>query len=183
MKKNVNIGIGGMYASDRPTVISTILGSCVAVCLFDPWTRIGGMNHIFLPGKADLKEFSMPSRFGINAMELLINRIINLGGKRNRFSAKVFGGAHLLSAISDENGVGRKNSEFTREFLRIEKIRIISSDLGGNEGRKIYFHTDTGEVFLRRVKKTMQNDIVLKEKALVRRVKKDMKKPGEIDLF
>ncbi len=114
-----------------PVVINTILGSCVAVCLFDTVVRIGGMNHIFLPGKAGPKEFNSASRFGVNAMELLINRMMNLGGKRNRFSANVFGGAHLLPSIAEENGVGKMNVEFTLEFLRTEGIRFINGDWGG----------------------------------------------------
>ncbi len=183
MKKQIHIGIGGWYASSKPIVIHTLLGSCVAVCLFDPVARIGGMNHIFLPGKAELKDFNMASRYGVNAMELLINRIMNLGGRRNRLSAKVFGGAYLLSPLLEENGVGRKNAKFARNFLNTEKIRILSGDLGGNDGRKIYFHTDTGEVLLSRVKKTMQKDITRKEKELLRKVEKDMKRPGEVDMF
>ncbi len=183
MKKQIHIGIGGWYASSKPIVIHTLLGSCVAVCLFDPVARIGGMNHIFLPGKTDLKDLNMASRYGVNAMELLINRIMDLGGRRNRLSAKVFGGAHMLSPISEENGVGRKNAEFVRDFLHIEKIRFINGDLGGNDARKIYFHTDTGEVLLSRVKKTMQKDITRKEKELLRKVEKDMKQPGKVDMF
>lgn len=183
MKKCINIGIGGVHASSTPVVIKTLLGSCVAVCLFDQVARVGGMNHIFLPGKADTRNFNTSCRFGINAMELLINRIMRLGGKRNRLAAKAFGGAHLLPSISEENGVGRRNAEFVREFLRIERIRIVSGDLGGTDARKIHFHTDTGNVFLSRVKKTMLKGIARKEKELVRRVEKDMKRPGEIDIF
>ncbi len=183
MKKWIHIGIGGVYASSNPIVIKTLLGSCVAVCLFDPVARIGGMNHIFLPGKADPKNFNAPYSFGINAMELLINRIMKLGGERKRFAAKVFGGAHLLPSISEENGVGRKNAEFVLEFLRIEGIRVVNGDLGGTDARKIHFNTDTGKVILRRVKKTLLKKIALKEKELLTQADRDMKQPGTVDLF
>ena len=104
MRKQISIHIGGYHASREPSVIHTVLGSCVAVCLFDPVNRVGGMNHILLPGKADMRHFDVSARYGINAMELLINKMMQLGGSRNRFLAKVFGGAHLFPAISKENG-------------------------------------------------------------------------------
>ena len=89
MKKSFSIHIGGFHASRNPAVIETLLGSCVAVCLYDPVARIGGMNHILLPGKADLKHFDNVARYAINAMELLINRVMTLGGKRS-FDRKGF---------------------------------------------------------------------------------------------
>ena len=108
-KKKVSIHIGGLYATRNSTVIETVLGSCVATCLFDPASRIGGMNHIFLPEKPNIKCFSENARYGINAMELLINRIMDLGGCRQRIVAKIFGGSHLFPSISEENGTGIKN--------------------------------------------------------------------------
>jgi len=80
MKKQINIHIGDYYASEEPVIITTLLGSCVAVCLFDGENRIGGMSHIFLPGRAEWDRFDSSARYGINAMELLINKIMKLGG-------------------------------------------------------------------------------------------------------
>ncbi|MDM8535516.1 chemotaxis protein CheD, partial [Desulfobacterales bacterium HSG17] len=97
IKRHVDIHIGEFHASGQPTVISTLLGSCVAVCLYDPIKQIGGMNHILMPGRADMKRFDMSARYGINAMELLINRIMNLGGKRRNLVAKIFGGAKTIA--------------------------------------------------------------------------------------
>ncbi len=151
MKKKVNIHIGEFYASREPAVIYTLLGSCVAVCLFDPRNMVGGMNHILLPGRPDMRSFDNSARYGINAMELLINQIMKLGGDRNRIVAKVFGGAHIISVISHENSVGPKIVEFVKNFLKTEGIRIVRHDLGGDKTRKIYFHTDTGKVFLKKV--------------------------------
>lgn len=111
MKKEVSIHIGELYASKNPAVVHTLLGSCVAVCMFDPIKRIGGMNHILLPGNGDLKDFSDSTRYGINAMELLINMIMNLGGNRNRLVAKAFGGGNILAGISEENGPGQKKCQ------------------------------------------------------------------------
>lgn len=183
MTKKVKIHIGEYYASNNPLIIYTILGSCVAVCFFDPVKRVGGMNHILLPGKADLRSFNSEASYGINAMELLINRILRLGGERRRLEAKVFGGAHIISAISKENGMGKKNSGFAIEFLINENIKIVSSDLGGTESRRIFFHTNTGEVFLKRIPSMLQTCIVRDEALKFKLLKKDTYKTGEITLF
>ena len=183
MKQEVAIYIGNLYASREPTVVSTLLGSCVAVCLYDPVERIGGMNHIMLPGRADMKHFDFAARYGINAMELLINRIMALGGNRKRFVAKAFGGAHVLPDISPENGVGRKNIEFVVDFLQIESIGLLSHDLGGYAARKVYFHTDTGEVLLKRIPCTSYPGVVSEERKLFEQLKSKSDKPGNVTLF
>jgi chemotaxis protein CheD len=141
------------------------------------------MNHILLPGKADLKHFDASARWGINAMELLINRIMTLGGNRARLVAKVFGGAHILPSISIENGVGRKNVEFVMEFLETEAIEVLSHDLGGHESRKIYFHTDTGDVLLRRTFSRYHPDIALEERKVLKRLRKEAEMPADVTLF
>jgi chemotaxis protein CheD len=183
MKKKVTIHIGEYFASGEPTIIHTILGSCVAVCLYDPFRRIGGMNHILLPGRVDLKRYNSPARYGINAMELLINRIMALGADRHRLVAKVFGGAHILPGISEENGVGKKNAAFAVQFLQMESIEIISRDLEGYESRKIYFHTDTGEVFLKRIPSSVYPGMVVEEQEVLKRIRSEIKKPGKTTLF
>jgi chemotaxis protein CheD len=183
MKQKISIHIGEYHASRDPAVISTVLGSSVAVCLFDPKRRIGGMNHILLPGKADMEHFDAAARYGINAMELLINRIMNLGGHRGRFVAKVFGGAHVLPAISKENGVVEKNTAFVLAFLKNEGIRILCKDVRGTHSRKIRFHTDTNEVFLRRIPCMTFKNAAIEEKRRFLQVKKDAEKEGDVLLF
>jgi len=183
IKRHVDIHIGEFHASSRPTVISTLLGSCVAVCLYDPIKQIGGMNHILMPGKADMKHFDMAARYGINAMELLINRIMNLGGNRRNLAAKVFGGAKTIAVISDDMSMGKKNIEFVKEFLKKESIKIISQDISGRRSRKIWFHTDTAEVFLRRGKPSIYNEVFDMEKQVQKKIKKDINKPGDVTFF
>ncbi len=182
MKKEVHIHIGEYRASSSPLVIKTLVGSCIAVCLYDPQNRIGGMNHILLPGKADFNNYDSPARFGMNAMELLINRIMNLGGNRFNLVAKIFGGANVVAAISSKNGMGKKNSEFVLEYLHNESIKIIGEDIGGNESRRIYFHTDSGTVFIKRIKSSMMN-LAAEEKKALTRFKKEAKKPATIEMF
>lgn len=183
MKDTVRIHIGEYFATDRPTVIETILGSCVAVCLYDPKSRVGGMNHIFLPGKADMASFNTPARYGINAMELLINKIMVRGGNRRHFVAKVFGGANVISNLGGENGTGRKNAEFAIDFLKNEKIPVISMDLGGHVGRKIMFHTDTNDVYVKRMVNGYFAKIRKNEDSQRQRIENESEKNTEITMF
>ena len=183
MKQKVTIHIGEYHAAKSPSVIHTLLGSCVAVCLYDPKMKIGGMNHILLPGNASLKNFDDSARYGINAMELLINLMMRLGCDRRQLTAKVFGGAHIISAISKQNGMGGKNTEFAMSFLEKENIQVVSSDLGGKDSRNIYFHTDSGDVFLKRTPAVLLKDIAIKEIYAKRRILDSCQKCGPIDIF
>ncbi len=182
-RRKVRIHIGEYHASDIPTTIETTLGSCVAVCLLDGDNRIGGMNHILLPGTADMRRFNTCARYGVNAMELLINRIMAVGGDRRRLVAKVFGGAHLLQSISEQNGMGRRNIEFVFEFLEVERIRVLAQEVGGHASRVISFHTDTGEVLLKRNYSAHYESIAAEEIAQYHRIRKEAQKPGEISCF
>jgi len=110
----------------------TILGSCVAVCLYDPVSGIGGMNHILLPGNRD----QVQDRQGVHLMELLINGVLRGGGNKANMRAKVFGGAQI-SPLHLE--IGQKNANFVKGFLRDEAIRCVSESLGGTKARKIQF--------------------------------------------
>jgi chemotaxis protein CheD len=150
-KKQVNIHIGQMYASQHPAVIYTLLGSCVAVCLFDPVARVGGMNHILLPGSADLRHQAQAARYGDNAIAMLLKRILNVGAIRERVVAKAFGGAHLFKDMSLENSTGLKIVDAVLACLKREGLRLVNQDLGGNYTRKLFFHTDTGDAFLKRL--------------------------------
>lgn len=183
MKKRIDINVGGFHASRQPTVIHTLLGSCVAVCLYDRASSIGGMNHILLPGKADLKHFDNVTRYAINAMELLINKIMGLGGKRHNLVAKVFGGAHIVPEISPKNGMGTKNSQFVLSFLQTESIAVVSKDIGGRDTRKIYFHTDTGDVFLKRIRFNHSVNIAHEERKVLFSLRKKAEKSADVILF
>lgn len=183
MIEKVKIHIGEYYACDVPTRIYTLLGSCVAVCFFDPVKRIGGMNHILLPGRANMKSFNPAASFGINAMELLINRIMSLGGDRRNLKAKIFGGAKIIPVISEEYSMGKKNSDFVIEFLNNEKIKIVNMDIGGTQTRKIYFHTDTGVVYIKYIPPIFRKLISKKEEFKLRRIKREINKAGKISFF
>lgn len=131
----------GEYAigcfGERP--ITTILGSCVATCLYDEVSKVGGMNHFLLPESSNTT--IQGASFGVNAMELLINDLIKHGAQRHRLSAKVFGGARMIAGLSD---IGEKNSEFVLNFLKREAIKCTGKSLGGTQARRVEFWPDTG---------------------------------------
>ncbi|HAE22961.1 MAG TPA: chemotaxis protein CheD [Spirochaetaceae bacterium] len=151
-------------------VLQTLLGSCVAACLYDEGSGVSGMNHFLLANKRFAK--SMPinatdaGRYGINAMELLINDMLKLGAKKNRLKAKVFGAGNIISSVASDNFlcIGDVNSRFIREFLATEGIQVVSEDLGGELGRVIHFHTDSYQVFRRFIPKTETIEIEKKER-------------------
>ncbi len=181
MKQKIRIHVGQFFASDRPSVISTILGSCVSVCLFDPAARFGGMNHILYSGEG-LDSFDDSARFGINAMEQLINELVSFGAVRKRLIAKVFGGGNILG-LSKDRQQGLKNVEFVLAFLKMDKIKVTGQNTGGRFSRKLFFHTDTCEVLLKKTCSTMDVDFSKNEKSSYARVKSISDKAGEITLF
>ncbi len=131
---------GDICVSDDPTTIfSTLLGSCISVCLFDEKVSAGGMNHFLLPGEN--RGDSSNLRYGVNSMELLINGLIKLGASRSSMKAKVFG----AGAIADNLNIGESNGEFAMRYLQEEKIEVLSSSLGGTFARRIRFHPNTGQ--------------------------------------
>ena len=124
---------------DQTVVLSTILGSCVAVCLFDLEIGVGGMNHFLLPsgGDGDTKNI----KYGAHSMELLINRMFKSGARRGALKAKVFGGASMNANLRD---IGGSNAAFAKGFLRDEGIPTMSESLGGMQARRVHFHPVSG---------------------------------------
>ena len=146
----VTIHIGGLRVSREPLVIDTVLGSCIAACLYDPVSGVGGMNHFMLPDGFD-PDNPASTRYGVHAMELLITEIMRLGGHRRRFQAKVFGGGHVLNIRESLDGVPQRNIDFVRRFLNIEQIPVLNEDVGGYQARRVLFHAHSGKVFLKRL--------------------------------
>jgi chemotaxis protein CheD len=181
--KTVTIHIGEYYASRETAVITTFLGSCVAACLYDGKHRIGGMNHILVPGKANFRDFNAPARYSINAMELLINAMLKLGADKRKIQAKVFGGANVMPGLTSGQAVGSKISEFVLDFLDCERIPVVARDLGGYKSRKIFFHTDTGTVYVRRSHSMKSNQMALMEQQSLNRLNETLEKPSEVVLF
>lgn len=126
-------------SSDPDTVMLTILGSCVATCLWDPVAEVGGMNHFLLASEPD--KCAIGYRQGLHAMELLINGLLKLGAQRNRLKSKVFGGAMMQNKFGR---IGKANAEFALHFLDNEGIEIVAQSLGGTMARRIRFSPSAG---------------------------------------
>lgn len=145
---NITVMQGQIEISSNPrAVLSTILGSCVATCMWDPHAGIGGMNHFLLAqggGKTDVK-------YGAYAMEMLINRLLRAGAQRNALQCKLFGGAALSGFGGD---IGHKNAQFARNFVADEGIICIAESLEGNKPRRLRFSPTTGKVQLLFVRAT-----------------------------
>jgi chemotaxis protein methyltransferase CheR len=143
--------VGETFASRTPIEINTTLGSCVAACLFDPVTGIGGMNHFMLPGARETHYDS--ARYGVHAMELLINEIMKHGGDRRRLQAKAFGGANLMPLNGLSPNIGGMNIRFIRDFLDVERIPLLAERLGGQEPMRVIFTPHTGQAFVKMIGK------------------------------
>lgn len=146
----VKILPGQYHANADGTVITTVLGSCVSVCLYDSVSGAGGMNHYMLPGDTGGpgKSGNGSARYGTHAMKLLIAHILQLGGNRASLLAKVFGAGRVMDGMSD---VGRQNADFALRYLKEQKIQIAAVDVGDTLPRKIYFSPATGQVFVKRI--------------------------------
>lgn len=150
----IHIQAGGVHASQAPTVVCTVLGSCIAACLWDPEAGVGGMNHFMLPhdpaGRAETE--GAAARFGIHAMELLINGILGAGGVKSRLLAKLVGGAMVLGS---DDRVARENLQFARKFLQVEGIPITSERTGGQLPMVVHFVTTSGRARVRTVESNL----------------------------
>jgi chemotaxis receptor (MCP) glutamine deamidase CheD len=151
--ERVHIQSGEIYTANRPVVVMTLLGSCVAACLYDPERGVGGMNHFMLPSGSAREGWSAVC-FGTNAMELLINELLGLGARREQLRAHAFGGASVLGPELQAH-VGDENARFIRGFLEREGIPLESARLGGDRPLHVSFEPHTGRVRLRAVGEAM----------------------------
>jgi chemotaxis protein CheD len=138
----VNVIQGDFKISEHPDeILTTVLGSCIAVCMYDTQRGIGGMNHFLLPSRDG--EHGANVRYGAYAMELLINGLLRQGADRSRLQAKMFGGASMMGNLRD---IGASNAKFARKFFEDEGIPCLAESVGGNSARRIRFWPTTGRV-------------------------------------
>jgi chemotaxis protein CheD len=161
----IEVQPGNRYATATGVDIKTLLGSCVAACLYDSAARVAGLNHFLLAAPRYSKDMPFTAtdagRYGIHAMELLINDMVKLGAIRSRLRAKIFGGASVLGFANESRFlcVSEVNQRFIRDYLATEGIPIMSEDLGGSLGRVIHFHSDSYRVFRRFIQKSQTETI------------------------
>jgi len=179
-ERAVAIHVGGVHVARGPGVVRTLLGSCIAACLFEPTSRVGGMNHFLLPrGAATAPD---PARFGIHAMERLINRMMAYGADRGGIVAKLFGGGHVLATDESPNSVPIQNVRFIQEFMAIEDIPVVARDLGGSHARLVVFETGTGKAYVRRLRPAAMPTLPRTERRIRRG---DVARPkfGDVTMF
>ncbi|MCW8945001.1 MAG: chemoreceptor glutamine deamidase CheD [Sedimenticola sp.] len=159
---------GDFYVTQSDEIITTVLGSCIAVCMRDSSCGVAGMNHFMLPlstngqwgGATDPS--SAATRFGNFAMEHLINALLKLGAKKTQLEVKVFGGGQMMAALT---GVGESNIHFVHHYLKTEGMPIKREDVGGSNPRKIIYFPKNGRVLLKRLKSLHNNTLIERERA------------------
>ncbi len=159
-----NIHPGAWAVEDRQP-LSTLLGSCVAVCLFDPQLKIGGINHFMLPDMGRARNSDVDSLLSGNfAMEALLNALLGKGAKKVRLQAKAFGGGTIIDSGEGAPSIGMRNAGFAKEWLAREGIPLVSSDFLGPWSRKIIFLPSCGEAFCKRMVTNMATaDVIARE--------------------
>lgn len=179
----VKILPGEYYVTSRDMALVTVLGSCVAACIHDRTTGLGGMNHFMLPedkrNSGDI--LSSSARYGAYAMEIMINELIKMGAKRNRLEAKVFGGGNVLRGFT-VGKVGQNNAAFVINYLRKEGIAVAAQDLLDVYPRKVYYFPRSGKVLVKLLRGAHNDTIIEREQAYSARLRvADVQ--GDVELF
>ena len=171
---------GEHFVHDEDIAILTTLCSCIAACLWDTRARVGGMNHFMLPQLESAGGAAGASgRYGLHAMELLINELQRRGASRGTLEAKVFGGAQVIDGMHSMN-VGARNTGFVLDYLRIERIPVVSKDVLGIHPRKVCFLPASGRALVKRLAATQAGATLALERAAAARAPVPA---GSVDLF
>ena len=164
-------------------MIVTVLGSCVAACVWDGRLKIGGMNHFMLPDSGSDVPVDKAMRYGNFAMEALLNDVLRRGARRDSLEIKVFGGGNVLSTMGNASvPIGDRNSEYVRRYLTDEGYRIAAEDLGGIHPRRIHFFPRMGKVIRLFLKKDVERAVVNRELTYRSRLQ-DVPVEGDVELF
>jgi chemotaxis protein CheD len=173
----VKILPGEYFVYDEDMLIQTTLGSCIAACLYDRNAKVGGMNHFMLPeGSGD------SGRYGSYAMELLINEMMKRGASRMTMEAKVFGGGQVVSGMTTMN-VGERNTTFVMEYLKTERIPVVSKDVLDIYPRKVCFLPGSGKAMVKRLAPTNTEALQAQDRAAVQKAVPASTGGGSVDLF
>lgn len=176
---------GEHYVTQRDDeMVVTVLGSCVAACIRDPLVGVGGLNHFMLPGErhghltGEASRYN-EMRYGHFAMEKLLNDVLSHGGLRERLEVKLFGGASMMASTIR---IGDDNAEFAKEFVQKERLKLVSSDLGGEHGRRIHYFPKTGQVMRLLLRRDPDKHIFNEELSYRDRLSRQ-RTEGSVELF
>ena len=175
-QSRIIIDPGESYVTNKDEIISTLLGSCVAACLYDPVNHVIGMNHFLLAQQHSAHKAALlaseEGRYGIHAMELLINQMLRQGAQRIHLKAKAFGGGDVLKLGSHLRGgasIGAVNCEFIKTFLKTEHIPLVASGLGGRIGRNIFFLGSNFSVYVKSIEHAEEQAIIKQERLFLKK--------------
>ncbi len=185
-KEMVKIKPGEYYVTRSDEVIATVLGSCISVCIRDPYAGIGGMNHFMLPENNNKEQDSWEynkanraARYGTDAMEHLINDILKHGGIKSNFEIKVCGGGKIFERMSD---VGIKNIRFIKNYLDTEGFKPVSVDVGSIYPRKVRYFPADGRMQIKKLNSMHNNTIVQRENEYQSKLTVE-ETAGDVELF
>ncbi len=170
---------GEYFVAKDDVMIMTVLGSCIAACIWDGKARLGGMNHFMLP---EGEGGDGSGRYGSYAMELLINEMIKLGGRRETMQAKVFGGAAVMAGFTTMN-VGERNTKFVLDYLATERIPVVSQDVLDIHPRKVCFFPVTGKALVKRLAHAHPEALAVEERKGNAAIVVKSTAGGSVDLF
>jgi chemotaxis protein CheD len=177
-QKSVHLLPGDWFIATVGEIVVTVLGSCVATCLYDPVTKIAGVNHFMLPGDAGTDREGN-AKFGVYSMELMITDLQRHGVQRANLEAKVFGGGSVLDSVASAH-IGEKNVAFALDYLERERIPITARDLLGMKARKLLYDASTNRAFVKYVTSRETKRVVEEESSYSKRAKP---KTGTVELF
>ena len=172
---------GEYFVTRRDMAVVTVLGSCVAACLHDRISGLGGMNHFMLPDASEGGMLSSSARYGAYAMEVLLNHLLKLGARRSSLEAKVFGGGQVLASLT-QTQVGEKNAQFVLDYLRTERIPVVAQDLLDIYPRKVYFFPVNGRVMMKKLVRVKNDTLIEREREYQARLRRDNVQ-GDVELF
>jgi len=174
---------GEFFVHDEDILVMTTLGSCIAACLWDRDKRIGGINHFLLPDVGTGSSSSADSgRYGSFAMDLLIGELVKRGATRSSMEAKVFGGGAVVSGMNTIN-VGERNTAFVLDYLRTERITVVSKDVMDIYPRKVCFLPASGKAMVKRLASANTEALAAQERAAATRAAPAVSGGGSVDLF
>ena len=178
----VKILPGEYFVHDEDMLIMTTLGSCIAACLWDRQAKIGGMNHFMLPEGIGSGAANEHGRYGSYAMELLINEMMKRGAHRMTMEAKIFGGGAVVSGMTTMN-VGERNTNFVMDYLKTERIPIVSKDVLDVYPRKVCFLPGSGKAMVKRLAPTNTDALLAQDRAAAQKAVPAVTGGGSVDLF
>lgn len=175
---------GEYFVTNKDMMLVTVLGSCVAACIRDHRSGIGGMNHFMLPdaGGDSNNPLNTSACYGTYAMEILINQLLKLGAQRSNLEAKVFGGGNVIESMTVAN-IGQRNADFVLNFLKMERIKVVAQDLVDIFPRKVYFFPKSSRVMVKKLRNIRNTEISVRESAYKQALDKVNVGGGEIELF